>query len=107
MPDIEFSETDFGWGATNVAERIKAAIDFHNSCEHMGEQLCCFPESITSLCSLFSFVGEDKMRIWDSLDQTAFTEKNLSKWRGDAKRRTAQEKPTRIQLSKNANGETA
>ena len=90
---VQNPEFDFDSGRSK--ELIKTAIGFHDSCEHMGETLQCFPDMILALCNLFSYLDGYEMMVWDSLGDTAFTEKNLKMWRSDAKRRAEERREAR------------
>jgi len=95
LSDRGVSNPDFEFDGGRSKDQIKAAIAFHSACEHMGETLQCFPDMILDLCNLFSYLDGYEMTVWESLGDKAFTKQNLSKWRGDAKRRALERKEDR------------
>lgn len=83
------------WDLKDVDQRIRTAIELYESIEDTRESFVCRPERILSLCELFSFVDGFEMTAWDSLDETAFTPENLSRWQ-ESKKHSSNITSTRV-----------
>ena len=78
-PDKSLSKT----AKKVLKQRIKKAVEFHESSISLGEQLQCFPDKVKILLEIFNGVDgyEGACQVWEDLDCNAFTKGNLSKAR--------------------------
>ena len=53
---------------TNSMEKIELALSFRASCQHLGEELKCFPEKVVELLRIFDSVDGYQSIPWEDLD---------------------------------------
>jgi hypothetical protein len=59
------------------SRRLELAVNFHNSCSNLGDELMCYSNKVRNLCEIFDGLDGFESRPWDSLGDNPFTYDNL------------------------------